>query len=111
MNFPVYTQVVYQGKPGSNITPANQNGILLRTTRSQARLIVTELQRQKPVVVSVAVKDKKNTLRLDAKQLDAQKTRLAGGSEFGVGQTQEAMARREAVDATSIAPAQADAAM
>jgi len=65
MNFPVYTQVVYQGQPGANIAPTNENGVLLRTTRSQARQIVSELQQQKPLVVSVSVKDEKNSLGLD----------------------------------------------
>ena len=112
MNFPVYTQVVYQGKPGSNIAAVNQNGILLRTTRHQARQIVAELQSQKPLVVSVAVKDKKNTLGLDAKQLDERETGLAVGSTFGVDQKQEVLAEQQAADvAAASAPVQAGVAM
>ena len=111
VNFPVYTQVVYQGKPGANITAVNQNGILLRTTRHQARQIVAELQSQKPLVVSVAVKDKKNTLGLDAKQLDERETGLAGGSTFGVDQKQEILAGPQVMDAAVQAPRQADVAM
>ncbi|NIA08125.1 MAG: hypothetical protein GWP14_10920 [Actinobacteria bacterium] len=60
MNFPVYTQVIYQGLP-------NDNAVLVRTTRSQARQIIAELQQQKPLVVSVSVKDEKNSLGFDAR--------------------------------------------
>lgn len=68
-SFPVYTQVVYQGQPGTNIEPAGVNALLLRTTRSQAQQIISELQQQKPLVVSVSVKDEKNSLGLDLAKL------------------------------------------
>ena len=68
-NFPAFSQVVYQGKPGTNTDTKTQNGIFVRTTRSQARQIVNQLQQQKPLVVSVSVKDEKKLLpRLAAQQ-------------------------------------------
>ena len=88
VSFPVYTQVVYQGQPGSNIELANQNGILLRTTRSQAQQIVSELRRQEPVVVSVSVKDEKNSLGLDSQQLQRAEGSVVARRRFGAREEQ-----------------------
>ncbi|GAG09400.1 unnamed protein product, partial [marine sediment metagenome] len=61
-NFPAFSQVVYQGQPGTNTNVDIKNSIFVRTTRSQARDIVEKLQRQKRTVVSVSVKDDKKLL-------------------------------------------------
>ena len=99
VNFPVYTQVVYQGQPGANIAPTNENGILVRTTRGQARQIVTELQNQRPLVVSVAVTDKKNTLGLDGEKLEEEGPGPASGVQFGAVQRQEGLAEQQVAQA------------
>ena len=101
VNFPVYTQVVYQGRLGTNIDAANEKGLLLRTTRSQARQIVTELQKQEPLVVSVSVRDKKNALGFDVEQLEREKLDLAGGERFIGQQRQDVPAGQSMAEAAN----------
>ena len=62
VNFPAYAQVVFQGQAGTNTNVDIKNSIFVRTTRRQAQDIIEKLQRQKPVVVSVSVKDEKKLL-------------------------------------------------
>ena len=62
LNFPAYTHVVFQGQAGTNTNVDIKNSIFVRTTRRQAQDIVGQLQRQKPTVLSVSVKDEKNLL-------------------------------------------------
>lgn len=77
-NFPAYSQVVYQGAPGKNTGAQIKNSIFVRTTRRQAQDIVGELQRQKPTVLSVAVKDEKHQLGDFANQRAQQQTLALG---------------------------------
>lgn len=65
INLPVYAQVIYEGTAGTNIEASQDNGVLVRTSRFQARQIIADLQQQKPLVVSVSVKDEKNSLGLE----------------------------------------------
>ncbi len=62
VNFPVYTQAVFQGQAGTNTNVDIKNSIFVRTTRRQAQDIIEKLQEQKPVVVSVSLKDEKKLL-------------------------------------------------
>ena len=84
MNLPVYAQVIYEGKLGTNIEASQDNGVLVRTSRVQARQIIADLQQQKPLVVSVSVRDEKNSLGLDAEQLQRRELGDLAGRRQGV---------------------------